>query len=114
MLIGCGKAPLILNSWKMNIQDLIGNEKVTITVSAADLKEFALLLVSEAKKAEAGKEKPETYMTPNEVAHLIGVSTNTLWRWEKDNYLVPLKIGRKSRYRKSDVEALMTGRNNKE
>lgn len=97
----------------MNICNLIGNEKVTITASASDLKEFALFVMGEVKKAEKEKEKPEEYLTPNEVAKTIGVSTNTLWRWEKDNYLVPLKIGRKSRYRKSDVEALITGRNSK-
>lgn len=108
------QSPTNVNLKKMKINELIGNEKVTITVSATDLKEFALLVVKETKKAEAEKEKPETYMTPNEVADLIGVSTNTLWRWEKEKYLIPLKIGRKSRYRKSDVEALMTGRNNKE
>lgn len=98
----------------MNICNFIGNEKVTITASADDLREFALFLMGEARKAEKEKEKPEEYLTPNEVAKMIGVSTNTLWRWEKEKYLAPLKVGRKSRYRKSDVEALLTGRNNKE
>lgn len=103
----------ILISLNMNICNLIGNENVTVAASAADLREFALFVMCEAKKAEQEKEKPEEYLTPNEVAKMIGVSTNTLWRWEKEKYLAPLKVGRKSRYRKSDVEALMTGRINK-
>ncbi len=98
----------------MEIRNFLTAENVTITVSAADLKEFALYVMGEAKKETEENIREETYLTPPEVAKMIGVSTNTLWRWEKDNYLIPIKIGRKSRYRKSDVEALMTGRNNKE
>lgn len=100
---------------KMNISKLkeLGSN-VTVNVSVTDLEEFAMFIMHEAKKEAAEHIKEETYLTPPEVAKMIGVSTNTLWRWEKDNYLVPLKIGRKSRYRKSDVEALITGRNNKE
>ena len=98
----------------MNIKDLVAERNVMVAVSAADLREFALYVMDEAKKEAEDNIREETYLTPPEVAKMIGVSTNTLWRWEKEKYLAPLKVGRKSRYRKSDVEALMTGRNNKE
>lgn len=107
------QSPVQLNYKKMNIKDLVAERNVMVAVSAADLREFALYVMDEAKKEAEDNIREEAYLTPPEVAEMINVSTNTLWRWERDNYLVPLKIGRKSRYRKSDVEALMTGRINK-
>lgn len=100
----------------MLIKNLIDcGDNVTIAVRPSDLKEFALYVMAETSKAkDAAGNITEVYLTPKEVAGMVGVSTNTLWRWEKEKYLIPLKIGRKSRYRKSDVEALMTGRNKKE
>ena len=108
------QSPVQLNYKKMNIKDLVAERNVMVAVSVADLREFALYVMDEAKKEAEDNIREETYLTPPEVAKMIGVSTNTLGRWEKEKYLAPLKVGRKSRYRKSDVEALMTGRNNKE
>jgi excisionase family DNA binding protein len=96
----------------MTIQDLIKcGENVTIAVKPSELKEFAMYVMAETAKAKDAERKvPEVYLTPKETAEMIGVSTNTLWRWEKEKYLTPFKIGRKSRYRKSDVEALLKGK----
>lgn len=82
---------------------------MAITVTPTDLKEFAVFLISQAQVAESEKNQPETFLTPDEVSAMIGVSKNTLWRWEKENYLTPVKIGRKSRYKRSEVLLLMNG-----
>lgn len=93
----------------MNIQSLLDTgANVSVVVSVADLKEFAMSVFAEAMAARQEK-KEETYLTPDEVAEKLGVSTNTLWRWNRDKYLMPIKMGRKSRYKLSDVEKLMEG-----
>lgn len=97
----------------MNIQALLDcGPNVSITVSPLDLKEFATFLIGQAQAMERDKEKPEKYLTPDEVSTLIGVTKNTLWRWEKEHYLTPVKIGRKSRYKQSDVDLLISGKAN--
>ena len=41
---------------------------------------------------------------------LGGVSDATLWRWERDGYLIPERFGRKIMYRKSEIQGLMIKR----
>lgn len=94
----------------MNIQALLDSgANVAVTVTPLDLKEFALFLIGQAKATESENSQTEKYLTPDEVCTMIGVSKNTLWRWEKDNYLTPIKVGRKSRYKQSDIITLMNG-----
>lgn len=94
----------------MNIQNLLDSgANVSVVVSVADLKEFAMTIINETLELRMKEFKKETYLSPDEVAEKLGVSTNTLWRWNRDKYLMPIKMGRKSRYKLSDVEKLMEG-----
>ena len=94
----------------MNINELINTDaNISVVVSVADLKEFALCVVTEAMAAMEEKTE-ERYLTPDDVADMVGVSKNTLWRWEKEKYLIPIKVGRKSRYKLSDVKSILEGR----
>ena len=79
---------------------------VSITVTPADLKEFAMEIIEEAKEIAKAEKEPEEYMTPDDVMKICGVSSNTLWRWNRDKYLCTVKLGRKNFYRKSDIEKL--------
>ncbi len=95
----------------MNITDLLSaGANVAITITPIDLKEFAMYLIEETLSAKNQDSEPETYLSPDEVAQMIGVSKNTLWRWDKESYLSPVRIGRKTRYKLSDVNALLVGR----
>lgn len=95
----------------MNIASLIESEaNVQIVVTLSDLKEFALTIVSEAMAAKESEKKEEKYLTPDDVSDMVGVSKNTLWRWEKEKYLIPFNVGRKSRYKLSDVKSILEGR----
>lgn len=78
-------------------------------VTVCDLKEFALSIFDECKKTSGVKEAPEQYLNREEVAKMCGVSTNTLWRWEKIGYLVPNKVGHRNVYPMSKVKKLMDG-----
>ena len=93
----------------MNINSLLNSDaNISVVVSVADLKEFALCVITEAMAAMEEK-KEERYLTPDVVADMVGVSKNTLWRWEKEKYLIPIKVGRKSRYKLSDVKSILEG-----
>lgn len=84
---------------------------VAFTVTPTQLKEFALEVVHEVfdkREAERAAEREETYLTTEEVCEMMTVTKGTLWRWEKLGYLIPYRVGRKLRYKRSDVEAVLT------
>jgi excisionase family DNA binding protein len=83
-------------------------ENITLQVKGNDLLNFAGELVSKtAAEVEArikAENKPDELLTRQQVAKSLNVTLSTLWHWEKKHILVPVKIGRKVRYRRSDVE----------
>lgn len=59
----------------MNINALINTDaNISVVVSVADLKEFALCVVTEAMAAKEAEKKEEKYLTPDDVADMVGVS----------------------------------------
>lgn len=111
VFFGVGSFCQIKQYEKMNINSLLNSDaNISVVVSVADLKEFALCVVTEAMAAKETEKKEERYLTPDVVADMVGVSKNTLWRWEKEKYLIPFKVGRKSRYKLSDVKSILEGR----
>ena len=81
-----------------------GNGNIKLEVTGEDLLLFSNQLISRAKHelstaiAEARKEK---YLT------MCGVCDTTLWHWSKKNYLKPVKVGNKVRYRQSDIQRIL-------
>ena len=71
-------------------------------ISAADLERILRNLVNDLI-SEREEVKKETYISANQVSNLLGVSKSTLWRWEKENYLVPVRVGNKLRYKAPKV-----------
>lgn len=93
----------------MNIKELMNSSaNVSVMVSLPDLREFVSEMVAEA--AASKQEKEETYLTKSEVANLLGVSENTLWRWDRDGYLHSVKVGRTPMYKQSDINKLREGK----
>lgn len=80
-------------------------------VDEDDLKDFVFLAIDEVLARRTEDSASETYLTSKDVAKMLGISYCTLWRWNKSGYLCHVKCGRKSFYKKSDVESLMQGRN---
>jgi predicted DNA-binding transcriptional regulator AlpA len=94
----------------MSIQELlVSGANVAITVTPKDLKEFSLSLINEVLSMK-NDEPTEQYLTTDETAQRLGVTTNTLWRWDKTKYLCPVRVGRRPVYRLSDITKLMEGR----
>lgn len=86
---------------------------VIISIRVGDLVEANTELVRRTR-AELEQiitdENTETYPSREKVAGLLGVDLATLWRWDKADYLKPVRIGRKVRYRMSDVKQIMQKR----
>jgi predicted DNA-binding transcriptional regulator AlpA len=97
----------------IDILDLIrdGRSNIVIQVNGQDLLDFADALLKRAtdnamKSLE--KKNDKEYLTKKEVMSLLKVCGTTLWIWNRDNYLKPVKIGRRVLYRKCDVDDLLT------
>lgn len=89
----------------MNIKELSNlNASVAVMVSLADLKEFVSEMITEA--AARPQQTEEKMLSADEVCKVLGISSNSLWRWGKSGYLKGQKVGRKVLYRKSDIDAL--------
>lgn len=83
------------------------NTQIVVQCTIDDLRD----LLHEAVLLKADKEKdtkPETeYLTTEQTAERLHVNRSTLWRWNKDKYLCPIKVGHKTLYRYNDVERIL-------
>jgi len=96
---------IIIINKDMNISELSNlNANVSVCVTLADLKEFVSEMMAEV--AAKPQQTEETMLSADEVCKVLGISSNSLWRWGKSGYLKGQKVGRKVFYRKSDVDAL--------
>lgn len=59
------------------------------------------------QKAQAEQKAKEMLLTPTEVCEQLKISDVTLWRWQKAEYLTPLYIGGKRRFKSSEVQAII-------
>lgn len=94
----------------MSIREMMESGlQVSVTVNAVDLKEFALSLIAEGRRMGlAEREDEDKSLTLKEAAVLLGVSENTMWRWQKVGYLKPVsRVGRRAVYLQSQIDELM-------
>lgn len=97
----------------MLTKELLSSDlNVTIALKKSDL--FDLFKEFSDKKTELEKrlEKAvttEVYYSPAEVSKTLQVDLSTLWRWEKQGYLIGVKIGGKKRFKKSDLDKIING-----
>ena len=93
-----------------------------LTLSVADLREFAVVIadnvgrryaehtVSEIRAVMGDKMR---YCTRKETMELLGIkSCATLPMWAKKGYLVPCRIGGKNLYLREEIERIKTDREN--
>lgn len=89
----------------MNLTNILnGAPNVSFTISAEDLKEvimFTIIHTKEEMERVIIEDKSEEYLTVKEATELLGVSAITLYRWRKNEYLLPVQVGRELRYPKS-------------
>jgi len=51
----------------------------------------------------------EALISSDEVCKRLAKNKCTLWRWEKNGYLVPVKVGGLNYYRLADIEKIEKG-----
>ena len=79
-------------------------------ISEEQLKQMITNAILEAKEqAEEERKNAEEVaaMSRIEVAAKLRVSVHTLWRWARDGYLVPKRVGRRVLYLKSDIDKII-------
>lgn len=54
-------------------------------------------------------EAQEKYLSIEKTCELLEINKSTAWRWNKSNYLKPIEIGGKRRYRMSDIKRILEG-----
>ena len=93
------------------IADLIKqNQNVQLVVSASDLRELVNEWYDEReaqKEAERKSIVESERISSTDAEKSLGVTSATLWRWAKTGYLVPIKVGRKNVYLKSDIHRIL-------
>ena len=93
------------------IADLIKqNQNVQLVVSASDLRELVNEWCDEReaqKEAERKSIVESERISSTDAEKTLGVTSATLWRWGKSGYLVPIKVGRKNVYLKSDIDRIL-------
>lgn len=83
---------------------------LSITMKVRELKEWAeyiVRLTRQELEEQVTNVKNETYLSRDEVAEMLRVDKSTLWRWNRDNYLVHIEVGGKRVYRMSDVKLIL-------
>lgn len=83
---------------------------ITIGVTITDLIEFHRDVIADTKKElemAIVAESEERYLSEKQVCDILDVDSSTLWRWKKKSYLIPVKIGGKNRYKKSEINRIL-------
>ena len=87
-----------------------GQSNIVVQVSGRDLLEFTDALVQracESRESLRESQEGEVYLSKKEVKDLLGVCDTTLWHWDRNHYLSPVRVGRKIMYRKAEVYRLL-------
>lgn len=94
----------------MDIREIMRNSSSSqqlFIVSAQDLKNAIDASIQQAIQELMGNMPMSDKLIPlKEVAETLNVSRCTLNRWNKDGYLVPIKIGRKVFYRQNNINEI--------
>ena len=91
--------------------DLVNSyPELNITIKAQELRDMVEYLIKRTHQELEQKiteDKTDTFLSRNEVAKMLSVDKSTLWRWNKQGYLVAIEIGGKRRYRMRDVKQIL-------
>lgn len=88
---------------------------INVTVRLGDLVDAFRTMVSEVREEmemKTAEDLTDRLVRREDTASILGVNLSTLWRWEKEGYLHPVRVGRSVRYRYSDI-ARMAGEKRK-
>ncbi len=85
---------------------------LVVSIKLCDLMEANTLLIANVKselEQTIADQNAETYLSRDKVKEILEIGDTTLWRWQKSGYLVPINVGGKRRFRKSDINRILEG-----
>jgi len=85
---------------------------LVVSIKLGDLMEANTLLIANVKselEQTIADQNAETYLSRDKVKEILEIGDTTLWRWQKSGYLVPINVGGKRRFRKSDINRILEG-----
>lgn len=95
----------------IKIMDLLKNcPNVTISITVEDLIDANKKLIEDvcsSMEKQIKDEDEEKLLSSDKVCEILNVSKPTLWRWEKIEYLIPVRVGGKVFYKSSDIKQII-------
>lgn len=98
-----------------NIIELAKNcPDLTISVKASDIIQAGRAIKEELLEElrlvsrEENQSENERLLSREETMDKFKISSATIWRWKKNGYLVPIKVGTMDRYRLSDINSILS------
>jgi transcriptional regulator with PAS, ATPase and Fis domain len=99
----------------MKITELISEgANVTISIGLKELQEWHREIMEDSRKQivkQALENAEEQYLSPTEACKMLSVSRATLSRWQSKEYLVPIMVGGRCKYRKSEIQSILNSKN---
>ncbi len=86
--------------------------EINVTIKLEDLLtavNYCVNTVQEKLEINTSKENDKKYVSITEFGKILGVDKSTLWRWAKNDYLVPISVGGKRVYSMSDIKKILEG-----
>lgn len=95
----------------MTITEIIKEHpNIQLSVGAKELRQFARDVAVEFMAGYQPQNRDgDTILTAEQAAHRLRTTKVTLWRWAKQGYLSPVRVGGKVYYKESDIKKLMEG-----
>jgi len=104
----------MMNEEKISITEIAKRyPNLTVSLTYSELVEaFREILIEESLKNKLLSQENTTdvLLTEEQVQKMLEVSHSTLWRWGNNEYLPAVSIGRKKRYKQSDVERILNNK----
>lgn len=91
----------------------MSGKKVCYSIGHDDLVDFANLLIRKTKEEDVKRQKADAsaeFYTRTEVKDLLHVCDSTLTKWAARKYLIPVRVGGKTMFRKADVRRILDRR----
>ena len=67
------------------------------------MQQFAKMVAKEVVQMMGAPQQDDGLIPRKDVMEKLGISPNTLWRWQREGKLHPIKIGRKIFFKKSEI-----------
>lgn len=94
----------------MITKDFLNEKNFSVSLPFNDLKVIVKEIIEDTKrelKESITAQQVETYVSTKRACEMLDICAETMWRWNKRKYLLPLTIGGKKRYKMSDINKLL-------